>query len=144
MGNVDIKKVVLAGTIGTAGMTFLMIMGPMMGMPEMNMGKMLGTMNPIMPLPEMVGWAMHFMIGILLAYIYAAFLIKSLPSTGWRRGMIFAPIPWLVKEMMMSPMMGMGFFSGGDMMMLIGGIMGHLVYGGLMGHFYGEPESSKG
>lgn len=132
------RKIGIAGLVGTLAMTILMLVGPMMGMPKMDMGNMLGPMNPIVALPYWMGWVMHFIIGTALTWIYAAFLINILPSDGWKRGVIFSLAPFLMKEIIVSPMMGMGVFEGGDMLMIIGSLLGHLVYGGVMGLVYGE------
>ena len=136
--NLNIQKVVTAGFLGTLAMTVLMIIGPMMGMPKMDMGQMLGPMNPIVQMPYAMGWVMHFILGIILTGIYAAVFLNLLPSDGWKRGMIFSLIPFLLKEIMVSPMMGMGLFEGGNMMMIMGGLLGHLVYGAVAGFVYGD------
>ncbi len=138
MKELNWRKIGLAGLAGTLAMTMLMLIGPLMGMPKMDMGSMLGPMNPIVALPYWMGWVMHFIIGIVLTGIYAAFSIKILPSDGWKRGAIFSLAPFLMKEIIVSPMMGMGVFEGGDMLMIIGSLLGHLVYGGVMGFVYGE------
>lgn len=138
MKNINIIKVVIAGAAGTLAMTILMLVGPMMGMPKMDMGVMLGTMNPMMELPYFVGWMMHFVIGIMLTFIYAAFLFDKLPSEGWMKGAIYSVIPFLVMQMMLAPMMGMPFFSGGEIMAIIGSLLSHLAYGSVMGYVYGE------
>lgn len=144
MGNVDFKKVIIAGIAGTAAMTALMLMAPMMGVPKMDMGEMLGTMNPMMPMSYTMGWVMHFIIGIILTWIYAAFLIDRLPSDGWKRGMIYSLIPWAVMQVIIMPMlMGQPMLSGGDMMMLMGTILAHLAYGGVMGAVYGNARSQR-
>lgn len=136
--NLNISKTVKAGLLGTFAMTVMMILGPMMGMPKMDMGQMLGPMNPMIPMPYAIGWVLHFVIGIILTGIYAQFLINRLPGDGWKRGMIFSLFPFLVKEIMVSPMMGMGLFDGGNLMMIMGGLMGHLVYGAVIGIVYGD------
>ena len=136
--NLNIQKVVTAGFLGTLAMTVLMVIGPMMGMPKMDMGQMLGPMNPILQMPYAMGWVMHFILGIILTGIYAAVFLNRLPSDGWKRGMIFSLIPFLLKEIMVSPMMGMGLFEGGNMMMIMGGLLGHLVYGAVAGLVYGD------
>jgi len=138
MKELNWRKIGLAGLAGTLAMTMLMLIGPLMGMPKMDMGSMLGPMNPIVALPYWVGWVMHFIIGIALAGIYAAFLINILPLDGWKRGAVFSLAPFLMKEIIVSPMMGMGVFEGGDMLMIMGSLLGHLVYGGVMGLVYGE------
>ena len=138
MGNVDFKKVVIAAIAGTAAMTAIMFMAPMMGMPEMNLGAMLGGMMGMAP---MMGWVMHFIIGIVLTWIYAAFFVTVLPSTGWKRGMIFSLIPWAVMTFMVMPMMGMGILMGG-MVPAMGAVIAHFAYGGVMGHIYGDGPAS--
>ncbi len=142
MGNVDFKKVIIAGIAGTAAMTALMLMAPMMGVPKMDMGEMLGTMNPMMPMSYTMGWVMHFIIGIILTWIYAAFLIDRLPSDGWKRGMIYSLIPWAVMNFMSMPMMGMGVFSGG-IMAIVGTVLVHFAYGGVMGSIYTRESASE-
>ena len=89
MSKVDFKKLIIAAVAGTAAMTGVMLMAPMMGVPKMDMGIMLGTMNPMMPMPYFMGWVIHFVIGIILTWIYAVFLIDRLPSDGWKRGIQF-------------------------------------------------------
>ncbi len=89
-------------------------------------------------MPYAMGWVMHFILGIVLTGIYASVFLNRLPSDGWKRGMIFSLIPFLLKEIMVSPMMGMGLFEGGNMMMIMGGLLGHLVYGAVAGYVYGD------
>ena len=136
MNRPKIQKVILCGVAGTFAMTMIMLIGPMFGMPKMDMGEMLGTMNPILVLPYSAGWVMHFVIGVILAYIYAAFLFDKLPFGGWLRGAIYSLIPFLVMQAMLGPMMGMGFFSGGDMIAVLSSLVQHLVYGGVMGGIF--------
>ena len=138
MGKVDFKKLIIAAVAGTAAMTAFMFMAPMMGMPEMNIGKMLSMQ---MGMPEMAGWIMHFVNGIILTWIYAAFLIDRLPTDGWKRGMIYSLIPWAVMNFMAMPMMGMGIFSGG-MMVIVGTVVAHFAYGGVMGAIYTGEAST--
>lgn len=138
MSSPNIQKVVVAGIAGTFAMTVIMLVAPMMGVPKMDMGEMLGTMNPMMAMPYMMGWVMHFIIGIILTYIYATFLIDKLPSEGWQRGAIYSVLPWLVMQAMLGPMMGMPFFSGGNIMALMGSLIAHLAYGSVMGIVYGD------
>ena len=140
MNSPNIQKVVIAGVAGTVAMTVIMLIGPMMGMPKMDMGEMLGTMNPMVSMPYFMGWVMHFIIGTILTYIYAAFLIDKLPADGWQRGALYSVIPFLIMHAMLGPMMGMGFFSGGDMMAIVGSLIAHLAYGSVMGFVYGDGD----
>ncbi len=135
------QKVVIAGLAGTVAMTMLMLIGPMMGIPKMDMGNMLGKMNPIMELPYSMGWVMHFIIGIVLTGIYAGFFGNILPSSGWRKGLLYGIIPFFVAQLMVMPMMGAGIFSmnaAAPFLMVLGSFMGHLVFGGITGLVYGD------
>jgi hypothetical protein len=74
--NVNVKKAVLAGVVGTAVMTVVSaVVAPMMGMPKMNPADMLASQ---MGGVAVLGWMAHFMIGIVLAGAYA-FVAPSLP-----------------------------------------------------------------
>jgi len=127
-------KAILAGLSGTVAMTALMLMAPMMGMPPMNIGNMLGAMmGGIVAL----GWVAHFMIGTVLAVLYAALFANRLPGPAVIRGMLFALLPWLLAQIALMPMMGAGFFSG-SLMAAGGSMMGHLVFGATIGAIYGQ------
>ena len=135
-------KIVIAGVAGTLAFTVFRMLGPIIGLPPMDMGKMLGTMNPMMTLPYAMGWVMHFVIGTVLTAIYALFLMDKLPSEGWAQGMIYSLIPWLVMSLMLAPMMGMGLF-GGTMGAAIGGLLGHLAYGATIGYILARPDQAE-
>jgi len=138
-GNFDVKKAIVGGLVATAAMTVLMLMAPMMGMPPMNIGAMLGSM---MGGSVALGWAAHFMIGAVLAVIYAAALAPLLPGPAPVRGMVYGLLPWLLAQVAVMPMMGAGFFSG-SMMMAGGSLMGHLVYGAVLGALYGDGAEAR-
>jgi len=84
---VKLEKAVLAGLAGTAAMTALMLMAPMMGMPPMNIGAMLGS---AMGGNVVLGWMAHFMIGAALALGYAALFAERLPGAPFVRGSLFS------------------------------------------------------
>ncbi len=131
-------KAVLAGLVGTAVMTAVGLwVAPMMGIPRMNPAEMLaGQMGG----NAMLGWAGHLMIGIALALIYAK-LAPSLPGPPVVRGALFSLAPWAVAMLVMMPMMGMPIF-GGAMPVAMGSLIGHLVYGAVVGQIYGPPEGA--
>ncbi len=136
--NVNFGKAVLAGIVGTIAMTLVgLYVAPIMGMPAMNPAAMLaGPMGGSMAL----GWVGHFMIGIILAVIYAA-VAGNLPGSGALRGAIYGIAPWLMAQLIVMPMMGMPVFSG-SMMMAMGSLIGHLVYGATVGAIYGDPVNT--
>lgn len=131
---ITLGRAILAGFAGTAVMTALMLAAPMMGLPPMNIGEMLGSMlGGVVAL----GWAAHFMIGVVLAVIYAAVFAHRLPGPGPVRGALYGIAPWLMAQLVVMPMMGAGLF-GGSALVAAGSLMGHLVYGAVLGAVYGH------
>jgi uncharacterized membrane protein YagU involved in acid resistance len=130
-------KAVVAGLVGTVVMTAIGLwVAPMMGIPRMNPAEMLaGAMGG----NALLGWVGHFMIGSILAVIYAA-VAPALPGPPAVRGAIYGLAPWLVAMLMVMPMMGMPAF-GGAAAMAMGSLIGHLVYGAVVGAIYGRPET---
>jgi len=129
-------RVISAGLLGTLVMTAVgVFVAPMMGMPAMNPAEMLaGAMGGM----ALAGWAAHLMIGVVLAFIYAVVALPRIPGPFAVRGALFALAPWLMAQLVVMPMMGMGLFSG-DMTMAMGSLVGHLVYGAVLGAVAGPP-----
>lgn len=136
--NINFGRAALAGIIGTVMMTVVgLYAAPMMGIPAMNPAEMLaGQMGGNAAL----GWMGHFMIGMILAVVYAA-VAGSLPGPLVVRGALYALAPWLLAQVVVMPMMGMGFFSGA-VNLAMGSLIGHIMYGGVVGAVYGEPPAS--
>src|SRR5260370_13819999 len=135
MAKLNLGRGLLAGAVGTAAMTMLMLGAPLMGMPKMPLGEMLGT---LLHIGCAAGWAMHVVIGLVLALIYAAWFAARLPGGPALRGAIYGFGVFLVAQLVVTPMMGGGVFSGGNMAVLAGSVMGHLVYGALVRAAYGS------
>ena len=138
MSRINTKKAVVAGVVATGAMTAVMLMAPAMGLPPMNVGKMLGS---VMGGMTAVGWAAHLMIGIVLAVVYATTFVHRLKGPGVLRGALFSVAPWLVAQLAGMPMMGAGVFSGSAVVALAS-LMGHLVFGAILGAIYGQADST--
>ncbi len=135
--NVNFGRAALAGIIGAAVMTVVgLYVAPLMGIPEMNPADMLADQ---MGENAVLGWIAHFMIGVILAEVYAV-VAGSLPGPVVVRGALFGLAPWLLAQVAVMPMMGMGFFSGA-MNMAMGSLIGHIIYGGVVGAVYGQPST---
>ncbi len=152
MKSPNISKTIAAGLASTAVMTIIMLMAPLMGMPKMDIAAMLGRMlagEPPAPgsFAWIVGLAMHLLVGTgVLSAVYALARHYLPTSSPFAKGLIFGATVWLVAQVMVMPMMGAGLFSsnmGQGAMMAIGSLMGHLVYGGLLGSVYGFWRSAK-
>ena len=131
--NENISSILKGGLIATAAMTLLMLVAPMMGMPKMPIGEMLAG---FMGVPVAFGWIAHFMIGVVLAAAYVVFWKDRLSGKPVVKGLLFSLIPFFMAQIIVMPMMGAGLFSmnsGAPMMMVMGSLIGHLVYGTVLG-----------
>ena len=135
---INYGRAIVAGAVATVVMTVVSVyVAPMMGMPKMNPADMLaGQMGGSL----FLGWMGHFMVGIVLAVIYAA-IASRLPGPPALRGAMYGIAPWMLAQVAVLPMMGMPAFSG-SMMMAGGSLIGHVVYGAVVGAIYGMPAES--
>jgi uncharacterized membrane protein YagU involved in acid resistance len=135
-----------AGFIGTAVMTALLLVEPSVGLPKIAIGQILSTSLGLasahLTIGPALGWILHFLIGALLALVYAAVFDRWLPGTPLTRGMLYGVLVFVVAQLVFMPLVGGGVFSRGDVELLAGSLLGHLVYGGLTGWIYGEPRPS--
>ena len=147
MNRVNVSRALLAGFVATLVMTMMMYAAPLMGMPKMDIAAMLGSllnggqMPAPMSGPWWMGMVLHFINGVVLfPLIYAYLLYGVLPGSNWVKGMLWGVILWFVAQVMVMPLMGMGVFSSGapqPVMSVLGSLMGHLVYGALLGALAG-------
>ncbi len=132
--SIRVGRAVLAGIGGTIAMTaFGVWVVPLAGLSPMNPANMLaGAMGGSM----FMGWMGHFSIGIVLALIYAA-LEPGIPGSPPVGGALYGVAPWLLAQVVVIPMMGMPLFSG-SVPMAGASLLGHLIYGGVVGMIYGR------
>ena len=136
----DISKGMLAGLAATIVLSALMVSKMMMGLtPQLDIAKMLATMmgSPDTPL---VGWIVHFAIGIVVYGVAIAVLDSKLPGTSHvGHGIMLGVIGWLIMMVMLMPMAGAGFF-GMNMgtMAAVTTLVLHLIFGAALGWVYGR------
>jgi len=138
----NITKTLLGGFAGTLMMTLMMqFAAPMMIGQPMDIAAMLGNM---MGNNYAMGMAVHIMLGVLVfPLVYAFFIYRFLPGTPFIKGLTWGLILWLIAETMVMPMAGAGFFMSeiGGLKAVMAALMGHLVYGGLLGVIAGREHS---
>ena len=129
---------IAAGVVATIVFTIVMVMAPKMGMPEMDIVGMLGSMFGV-PANRMMGWVMHLMMGVIFAIIYALLWNAGVGSASLGSGALFGVAHFLIVGLMFGvmPMIHAGIKSGavpapGVYMLSSGGLMGFM--GGLIGH----------
>jgi uncharacterized membrane protein YagU involved in acid resistance len=140
-------RAVAAGMVGTAAMTALLLIEPSVGLPKIAMGQIvstsLGLASASLTIGPILGWVIHFVVGIALAVVYAALFISRLPGSALVRGLLYGTLVFLVAQLVFMPLAGIGVFSRGDLELIAGSLLGHLVYGGLTGWIYGDHPTAS-
>lgn len=132
-----IWKGLLARLAATLVLSALMVLKSMMGvMPELDSPMMIAGMMGS-PGTQVLGWAVHFMIGVVGYGLGMALLNERLPGgSPTVHGVIIGVVGWLI---MVMPMAGAGLF--GMNMGLMAPMMTlvlHLVFGAVLGWVYGK------
>ncbi len=137
-----IGKGLLAGLAATVVLSALMVMKQMMGvMPALDIAKMLAGMMGSPDTP-MLGWAIHFLIGVVGYGIAIALLGNRLGSSPTVSGIIIGVLGWLMMMLVLMPMAGAGLFamSMGAMAPVMTLVL-HLVFGAVLGWTFGRLVS---
>ena len=130
--NTKIIKSLFGGVIGAIIMSMVMWLFPMVGIPRMSPPDMLSTM---MGIPIIIGWLMHFMIGIIFALTYAFFFINLVKKiTGpILRGAIFGIAVFIFAQIMLAILEailnGIPPTEESIVLIMTGSIIGHIVFG---------------
>lgn len=139
----NIWKAMAGGFVGTLMLTAMIrLVAPMMGV-KMDIVAKLGEMTRT---GMAGGIVMHFMNGVVIfPLLYVYLLYRWLPGAPWQKGLLWGLILWLGVELVMMPMMGSGMFSteGGGVKAVMAALLGHLVYGSLLGAIAGGPAVPK-
>lgn len=137
----NLSRAMVGGFVGTLAMTAMMyLVAPMMGL-HMDIAAMLGSM---LGGSWIAGMVMHFVNGtVIFPAIYVYALQGRLPGTPVVQGTIWGVALWLVAQVVVLPMMGGGLFSSqmGGMMAAIGSLVGHVLYGSLLGAIAGAAPA---
>jgi hypothetical protein len=129
----NVLGAIVAGLAATGVMTVMMYIAPRMGMPKMDMPRMLGTMFTSKEgTATALGMVIHLMMGAIFAIIYAWLWSLGLGSATWGWGLIFGAVHGIVAAMMMPVMLRMhprppDMSFGG--LAIVGVLMAHLIYG---------------
>ena len=136
-----LSRAVLGGLAGTAAMTAMMyLVAPMMGL-HMDIAAMLGSMLGGI---WSAGMMMHVVNGALIfPAIYAYAVYDRVPGSPAIKGTVWGVALWLMAQVIVMPMMGAGLFSShmGGLMAAMGSLVGHVLYGSLLGVIAGAPEA---
>lgn len=146
----NIVAAVVAGLVATLAMTAVMSMAPAMGLPRMEIPKMLGSMFVRGEgTANGLGLMLHLMMGVIFAVIYAIGFTALNAAPTWYIGVLFGSMHWLVAMLAMGmmgsihPRIREGVMADTGVFMLklgamapAGALMGHWVYGILVALVY--------
>ena len=139
------KRATAAGVIGTAVITALWQVEPAIGLPRIAVGHILSTFMAVSVAHLNVGiaggWVVHFIVGILLALLYAGVFAERLPGSPIWRGATYGVLVFILAQALFMPLVGGGFFSRGDVELLLGSLLGHIAYGIVVGWIYDLPSA---
>ena len=134
----NLMKAILGGLAGTVMMTMMMrFVAPLMLGHPVDIAGMLANM---MGGAWAMGMAAHLVNGIVIfPLVYAFVLFRYLPGPPLLKGVLWGAVLWLAAEAMIMPMAGAGFFSSetGGAKAVFAALMGHVVYGALLGYIAG-------
>ena len=140
------KRATAAGVIGTAVITALWQVEPAIGLPRIAVGHILSTFMAVSVAHLNVGiaggWVVHFIVGILLALLYAGVFAERLPGSPIWRGATYGMLVFILAQALFMPLVGGGFFSRGDVELLLGSLLGHIAYGIVVGWIYDLPSAT--
>ncbi len=144
--NTKIIQSLIGGAIGAAVMSIVMWAAPMVGIPKMSPPDMLSVMLGV---PIIIGWLMHFMIGIIFGMTYAFFFINLVKkiSNPIFRGVIFGIAVFIFAQIMLAildaVMRGMPPTEESTLLIMAGSIIGHIVFGIVVALFVKEDIAVK-
>jgi hypothetical protein len=136
----NFSRALAGGFAGTLAITIVMyVVAPMMGL-HMDIADMLSS---VLGGSWTAGFVMHVVNGtIIFPAIFTFALYGLLPGPSTVKGAVWGVALWLMAQLIVMPMMGAGIFSSniGGMMAAGGSLVGHLLYGSVLGAIAGAPE----
>lgn len=144
--NTKIIQSLIGGVIGAAAMSIVMWAAPTIGIPKMSPPDMLSMMLGV---PILIGWFMHFMIGIIFAMTYAFLFINLVKkiSNFIFKGIIFGIAVFIFAQIMLAILgaiiKGTPPMEGSIFLIMVGSIIGHIVFGIVVTLFVKEEIAGK-
>ncbi|MBS0295524.1 MAG: hypothetical protein JSR45_04375 [Proteobacteria bacterium] len=105
----NIVKGIVAGFCATVVLTAIMVVKAYTALlPQVNLAAL---MSGLLNAPIYVGWAVHFAVGTLVWGPLFAVLAPRIPgSTAIIKGVLFAAAAWVLMQLVVLPIAGMGLF----------------------------------
>jgi hypothetical protein len=138
---VDIVAIVYAGIIATAALTLVLYLGYLLGLPEMDMVGLTGTMiTPNRGAAYLVGTLSHFSVGVLMAVLYAWLWNRGVGEPNWWWGLFYGAIHGLIAVVLLPMLLRLHpqrLVLTSEVGAAVSMILSHLIYGLLVAVLYG-------
>lgn len=133
-------RALLGGFVATVLLTLMMYFGaPIMIGKPMDIAAHLGAM---MGGAWTAGMIVHFILGTVLFPIgFLVLIYRYVAGPAWLKGVVWGLVLWLAAMVVVMPLTGGGFFMGA-MPPAMASLVGHIVYGAVLGAIIGRPASS--
>lgn len=133
----DITKGLEAGFIATIFVSIVLFAQQMLGfLPNFNLIDVLMT-SAGTPGQPLLGWALHFVVGVGLWGAGFAAFSPHLPGPHWLRGLIFGALAWLAMMVAFLPSAGLPMFATGMGLTIPSYMLAlHLSFGLVLGESY--------
>ena len=135
IGDISLARVAIAGAAGALAMAVASYVFNAMGIPMVDFGRLIATkILRYHSHRTRLGLALHLLNGVILALIYALFIVNVLPGAYWVRGLIYGTGLWLLMMVVVLPLIGDGFFGWRTSRSMIPSALAvHLLYGIILG-----------
>ena len=100
------------------------------------------THNPVTRATEdevILAIALNLLMGLAMGLVYGRFVEPALGGPGWRKGVLFSLVLWVLSVVLFLPVMGGGFLGSeidAGPLPILGNLILHLVYGAVLGSVY--------
>jgi len=119
-------KIIWSGIVATAVMSFLIFISPLLGFSRLAVWEIIASRLGV---SVIIGWLVHFLIGIIFAFLY--FYLKKYFRffEGVGGGLLFGFGIFVGVQIFTLTVLG----GGGNILLALGSLVGHLVFGGVLG-----------
>lgn len=135
MAEVSFPQIVIAGVVGALSMSVASYLFNVMRVPMVDFGRLIATkILRYHTHGTSLGLVLHVLNGVLLALVYALFVVHALPGSFLVRGLTYGAGLWLVMMVVVVPVLGDGFFGWRvSRTMAPSALVVHLLYGLIVG-----------
>lgn len=138
------QQVLIGGFAATILMTLMMYyVAPLMLGGPMDIAAMLAD---VIGTGWLAGMTVHILLGGLAFPLVFHALYPALPGGGWLKGLVYGMILAVLALVVVMPMAGMGVFMANHpqpAMAVMGSLMGHALYGIVLGWWSGKSVGSE-